>query len=410
MAASHREPPLRRLTQGLASQGLSSLSNFALVVMVARTTSPEVFGAFAIAYSLSLLLTGVLRGVIGEALAVTLANRQVSRESTSPALGAAVVVGITGGLVFAIAGALWPHDLLGRWLLLFAVAVPLLVFQDAVRFVGFAAHRPSVAILSDGVWLGLQLLAWLALATFSELTGEGLLITWWLAAGTAGAVLLRAIGPPAIPSGIKWLAENRRLSLSFGAEYLLHSGTVQAAVYAVGFVAGLPAAGSLRAAESLFGPVRSAGAGLSAVALPQAIRRLSEQGIEVLRRFAYLVASAGSGLAILALVVLWTLPDDLGRSLLGETWPTASTVIPAVGIAMVGTMATIGARLGLRALHEVKASLRLRALTGALTLLLGSGGAVVGGLAVAAWGLAISHTLSALLGWWLFMHKSRGAS
>jgi O-antigen/teichoic acid export membrane protein len=407
VAAIDRAAPLRRVAQGLMSQGLASLSNFLLVIMVARETSPAAFGAFAIAYSVALLLTGVLRGVVGETLTVTVADGSASDGDTASAVGAAIVCGAVGGFAVASAGMLWPHELLGRWLRLFALAIPLLALQDAVRFVGFSTHRPHIAAASDSIWLGLQVLGWATIAALGELTGEWLLAIWWLTAGLGAIALLPAVGLGGVPRAFRWLSENWRIGFSFGAEYLLHAGTVQAAVYAVGFAAGLPAAGALRAAQSLFGPVRSAGTGLAAVALPEAVRRRSTLGTEALRRYTMGIAGAASALAVFALGALSLLPHDLGRSLLGETWRTAAQVVPAVGVSMVGLMLTLGARLGLRAIHEALASLRLRAVTGLLSLALGTGGAAIGGLIVAAWGLAIAHALSAVLGWWLFIQKAR---
>jgi O-antigen/teichoic acid export membrane protein len=255
----------RRLVQGVTSQGLSSLSNFLLVVAVARTSSPDEFGAFAIVYSIAVLALLALRGAVGETLVVT---GRADANDAPPALGAGMSLGLSAGTALAVVGLLLPPGDFRPWLLALGTGLPVLALQDAGRYVGFARQQPAIAIVSDAVWLTLQLIAWTALAILDRSSAPSLLVAWWLAAGLASVVVVRSTGTPAPISGLRWLGRNRRIASSFAAESLLSSGASQAAVYAVGGAAGLAAAGTLRGTQTLYGPVRAISAGIEAVALP----------------------------------------------------------------------------------------------------------------------------------------------
>jgi O-antigen/teichoic acid export membrane protein len=385
----------RRVVAGLGSQGLSSISNFALVVVVARATSPQAFGAFAIAYSLVLLLIGGLRGAVGETLSVTLRHRS----DGSAGMGAALLLGGAAGLVLAGLGALWPSEDLRPWFLTFAAGLPILALQDAGRFVGFATQRPGVAAISDGLWLTCQVGGWIALAFLGPVDGHAVVLVWWSAAGLAAAFALKMTGKPAVAAGWRWLRRHRAIASSFGSETVIALGGTQAAIYALGWFAGLPASGALRGAQSLYGPVRSFSTGVASVALPEAARRWSGQGRGQMLGYLRRVSIGLTAIAVGAAAVLSAFPDELGSALLDETWPAASSVMPAVGIGVVAGSVTVGAHLGLRAVKVTLALVVLRAVTTGLTVAAGVGGAAMGGLRGAAYGLAGAFVLTAVISW-----------
>jgi O-antigen/teichoic acid export membrane protein len=401
LLADRAEPALptrslgRRVLTGLGSQGLSSVSNFALVVVVARTSTPREFGAFSIAYSLALLTIVGIRGAVGETLSVMIHDRS----DGAAALGASLLIGTATGLTVGLLGILWPEPGLKPWLLSFAVGLPLLAMQDAGRFVGFASGRPGVAALSDGIWLTLQVVLWLAFAASGALTGISALMGWWLSAGIAALMVSGVTRRPAILAGWHWLKRYRPVASSFGSETMISLSGNQAAIYALGFVAGFPAAGALRAAQSLYGPVRSFSAGIASVALPEASQRWSTGGREAMLGYLRRVSVGVTAMSIVALTALSALPEGLGRGLLDDTWPAAQTVMLPVGVGVVAGAVTVGAHLGLRAVQSTVTLVVLRTATTALTVTGGVGGAAVAGLRGAAHGLAGAFVLTAAASW-----------
>ena len=61
---------VRRVGWGVGDQALSSLTNFFMGILVARTVSPDDFGAFSLAFGAYVLALVVSRGLTGEPLVV----------------------------------------------------------------------------------------------------------------------------------------------------------------------------------------------------------------------------------------------------------------------------------------------------------------------------------------------------
>jgi hypothetical protein len=61
---------VRRLGWGLADQALSSLTNFALAVLVARAVSTSALGAFGLSFTTYTITLGATRALCSEPLTV----------------------------------------------------------------------------------------------------------------------------------------------------------------------------------------------------------------------------------------------------------------------------------------------------------------------------------------------------
>lgn len=394
----------RRTMSGLVSQGLSSLSNFALVIIVARLTTPSEFGGFAVGYSIALVVLVTLRAAIGDTLAVT----ETDRGSTRSASGAVTLLAAAVGACMIGSGLLVASPL-GEWLVLFGLALPVVGCQDALRSAGFARHRPSLSAASDGVWLAVQVFGWGLLALLGALSPTTAFLAWVLGAGLGMVVVARDVGWPFVGGAYEWLGRHKSVVTGLSADAVLATGAPQVTLYSLGIVVGLPAAGALRGAMSLYGPATAFLGGIGAVGLPEA-RSRAQRDIRALRRYSLYLSAATSVVALVATVILSTLPDAIGRRLLGATWPLAADVLPPIGILVVGTCAYTGVRLGLRVLHATPQLLMLRSYATLATIVLGVGGALLGGVSAAAFGLAFAEVSTAVLGWVLFYRATSFAS
>ena len=137
-----RRPKLRRLagpagraSWGLADQALSSLTNFALSLLVAREVGIDQLGVFSLVFATYLLALGVSRSLNSDALAVrySAAGEPAWREGAAAAAGAAVGLGLAAGLACALAG-LVADGLLGDALVVLGLGLPGLLLQDVWRF------------------------------------------------------------------------------------------------------------------------------------------------------------------------------------------------------------------------------------------------------------------------------------
>src|SRR5262245_15550550 len=114
---------------GLADQALSSATNVALTVVIAREVGAADLGAFGVAYAAYLILVGLSRAVCSEPLLVR-HGQGGARESTGIALSCGVVAGV---LLYGVALVLGGRA--GSALVPLALFLPALLLKDAWRYV-----------------------------------------------------------------------------------------------------------------------------------------------------------------------------------------------------------------------------------------------------------------------------------
>jgi O-antigen/teichoic acid export membrane protein len=374
---------------GLSDQAFSSLTNFALSMMIARAVGPAGFGAFTLAFATYTLALAISRSLVSEPLAVRFSRSDEEgwRRSTASATGAAFALGCLAGLVI-LAFAAFADGTLRSSLLALGLTMPGLLLQDAWRHAFFVRRTPADAFFNDVAW-AVALFPVLFFATATGRSSVMLFVLAWGGSATVAAAfgILQARVVPRPFAVVRWLREHGDLGFSFLGETMVLTGSRQGAVYAIGAIAGLAETGAIRAGFILLGPLNILYLGIRSMAVPEAIRMLDKS----LTRFRSMILGMTGGLGLVAL--LWggaalLIPDAWGTEILGETWgPARSLLIPLV-LADAASGASTAGVIGLRALAATSHSLRAR-IVAALTVLVGAvGGAWLGGGEGAAWGMA----------------------
>jgi len=198
-----------RIAWSITDQAASSLGTFVLSIVVARTSDVASFGAFAtvfIAYTL------VLAGV--RAL-LTMPFQMRIEQSPEPApvsglLGAVVIVVFFSSIGFAVTGLLIGGPL-RVYLLVFAVALPALLLQDAYRYVLLHQQGPHVVALNDSCWTIVQLIGSALVAlTVSGHAAPLHVAAWGLgAAVAAGWGWRRTSCGPSLTRGLRFFRDTR---------------------------------------------------------------------------------------------------------------------------------------------------------------------------------------------------------
>lgn len=377
----------------LVDQVVSSASNLLAVLLVARSLDADGFGRFALAYAIVVAGLGVSRSWFGTRLSLV----------DDPGAVAAEVRRATGALL-VLAPALVLVVLVPSWLLtagsdpvvLVAVslAAPVVCLQDALRFGAVSQGRPAVALASDAVWL-VVLLAALPLAGRA---GAGAVLGLWLGAAVAAlvvaAVALRVV--PDLRGAGRYLRTRHPTSesLSYGTLVTLGAGLVVTSTVTVGL--GPAAAGALRGASTLMGPLNVLHGFVNIALTPALVRRGRSGDVRSC------AAVAGALVAVVAIwgTVLLLLPDDWGRVLLGDSWAGASTVLAFTVVEYVGVMAAVAAVLGLKVRHEAGMLVRQKTVVALLTVLGGCAAALLApDVRWVAAALAAAAAVSAVLGW-----------
>jgi len=393
---------IKRMGWGVADQAVSSLTNFAVALYVARELGATQFGAFSLAYVTYSFALNASRGLATDPLMVRFSGKDTAtwRRAIGGCTGTALIVGLITAL-----GVLAVVPFLGGTsadaFLALGLTLPGLLLQDSWRYAFFAHGKGSQAFLNDVVWAVLLFPALYLLSKTGHQT-----VFWFVLAWGASACAAAVLGPlqarviPRPERAWRWLREHRDLGFRYFAENSASSVSGQLRVYGITAIAGLATVGVVQASSTLMGPFMVIFYGMSLVLVPEAARVL-ERNPQHLRRFCVLVSV---GLTVLAvgwgLVLLVGLPRGLGNLLLGQLWhKTYPLVIPQT-IFIVGACVSGGVAAGLHALGAAKRSLKAMVLLSVVY----TGGALVGvavdGAAGSVIGAAVGAWIGALLWWW----------
>ena len=391
----------RRLSWGVADQGMSSLSNFAVNIYIARTLGAVQYGAFALAYVTYGFVLNASRGLATDPLLVRFSGTDMPtwRRAIAKCTGTAATVGLTtGAIILAIAMLLSGTARLA--FLALGLTLPGLTLQDSWRYSFFALGRGGQAFLNDTVWL----VVLIPILVLLRKTGHAN-VFWFVFAWGAAAAVAAVIGPlqartaPRLSGAWEWLYRHRDLGPRYMAEGTASSAGGQLFNYGVGVILGLAAVGYVQAASTLMGPFMVVYFGMGLVALPEAARILRRSP----RRLPLFCVLLGGGLAILALawgvILLVALPRGLGQLMLGNIWkPTYPLVLPAT-ILVIGSCLRTGAGTGLHALAAAQRSLRVMLIVTTASVVLGIAGAATGGPTWAMAGYAAGSWVGVFITW-----------
>jgi glycosyltransferase involved in cell wall biosynthesis/O-antigen/teichoic acid export membrane protein len=398
-----------RMSWGVADQALSSLTNFAVAIVVARSLGIEELGAFSIAFATYLIAINASRGLATDPLVVRYSGAELPswRRAVGSSTGTATAVGAAAGAGCVIAGLVVAGPT-GPTLLALGVTLPGLLLQDSWRFAFFSVGRGRQAFANDLVW-ALCLVPLLAAVVARPTPGVSWFVLAWGGSATVAAVVggFQARLVPRVSKVRRWLRHHRDLAPRYLAENLSISGAYQLRAYGLGAIAGLAAVGALRGAELLLGPFNVVMMGIGLMAVSEAVR-VSRRSMRSLRPFCLLLGGTQAGAAAAwGLALLLLLPRGLGERVLGPSWQPASVLLVPVTLTAVNAGLSTGASAGLRALGAASRSLRSQVAGSSAYVVGGLLGAAVAGAAGAAWGAAVATSIGTGI-WWLQLHRALG--
>lgn len=390
----------------MADQVVSSGTNFALSILVARSVSADGFGHFAVAFTLYTFLYGAGRALIAQPIVVryTTVGSEGFLAAGSAAAGAATLLGlgagtVIGGVGFVTGGAL------GIALLCVGALLPGLLLQDMWRSLFVAQGRPSAALVNDVVWGVVQFAALAAVLRLGPRNAATMLLAWGGAALVAALVGILQFGArPRLRASLPWLHRQRDLLRYYGPAFLLMH-TSQLTLLLISVLGAPSDVGAIRAAQVVLGPLLLLSASMSTFVTPEIARR----GLRGPRAVQVAVVLA-AGLVLVD--VLWgavvlTLPDRIGTELLGSTWASASEVLPATLLSVVALAAATGAHVVLYGLGYARETLLAAAAQAPLFLVLGLGGLQLWQAPGAALGIALAQCALVPIVWWQLLRLMR---
>lgn len=392
-----------RFSWGLADQAMSSLSNAAMSLYIARELGATQFGAFSVAYVTYAFVLNASRGLATDPLLVRFSHTEhmAWKRAVQCCTATAACVGLVLGLACLVAGSV-ATGVTGQSFIALGITLPGLMLQDSWRYAFFALGRGSGAFVNDTIWTGTLGVALEMLRLTHHQTVFDFVLAWGLTANVAAlSGLFQARLVPRLNGIGKWLSGTRELGLRYLLENTANSGANQLRIYAVGFIAGLTAVGYIQEGSLLMGPFFVIFMGISLVTVPEAARIL-RRSPRRLRLYCVLVGAALTLLALLwGVILLVALPHGLGTLLLhAKNWQPVYGLVIWLTISMMGACAIAGATAGLRALGAARRSLRAMLVSSAVYVLLGVLGAMVSGARGSVEGTAVAPWIGALVWWW----------
>ncbi|MGW9070992.1 hypothetical protein ACWGQT_16320 [Streptomyces yangpuensis] len=374
-------------------QAASSATNILVLVLAARLSSASAFADFSMVYVAFSVLLGLNMAYVGQSL--VLEKGEGLAGACRSAAGFTAAVSAAAGALLAAVGLMLPGAT-GRAFLALGLVLPLVLLQDGLRYCFSALRAPERALAADALRL-VCVVAALALQPEGASAGR-LVLAWGLSALPALGLGLWLLRPYVRGSRTDLRPYLRRghLGQRFVVEFAVGNGSSQLAVLGLGVFATPLAVGALRGATTLFGPLNVLFNSANAFG-PPVLGRLGGRRATVRATAALglVLAAVGAGWA----TALYLLPDRLGRELLGDTWASASALLPATGaqyaVMGLGTCALLTLRM-----LAPKATLSLQVVFSLLSVGLLLGGYAVWGVAGAAWALAAGSALKALAAWW----------
>ncbi|WP_249416923.1 hypothetical protein [Streptomyces sp. TS71-3] len=382
------------MAASVLDQAASSLTNIAVLVIAARVSTAAGFAAFSMVYLTFTVLLGLGTAFVGQALVLERGDENGLAAACRSAVAFTACASCAAALPLAAGGLAAGGGLGGAFAALGAV-LPLVLVQDGLRYAFSTLRRPGRALAADTLRL---LCVVPALLLQPQHTSPARLVAVWGVSAVPALLLgLGLLRPLATGAPVRLWGYLRRghLGMRFIVEFAVGNASSQLAVLGLGLLADPLAVGALRGSTTLFGPLNVLFNSVNAFG-PPLLGRLGG-------RRATVRAAAGLG-GVLAAVglcwaaVLYALPAGAGRHILGATWESAATLLPAVG----GQYAVMGlgtcALVTLRVLSP-RATLRVQVVFSLLAVVLMLAGYRLGGAAGAAWGLAAGSALKAAAAW-----------
>ena len=397
---------VRRLGWGLGDQALSSLTNFALAILVARTVSTSALGAFGLAFTTYTITLGATRALCSEPLTVrySATGEREWREGASAATGVALVLGAVAG-VLCIGASFLFGGTLRTSLIVLGLSMPGLIVQDTWRSAFFCHLRGAYAFANDLAWAIAQVVLVAAVLAVGLRSSPAFILAWAGAANVAALFgIIQAGFLPRPLTARHWLSRHRDLGPRYLIEFVARNAAQSGAMYATAGFAGLAAAGALRGAQVALGPLNILNMGVTSPAIAESVRIARRSPRRMLR-----VVTHPRGRARRRVhpwgIAMYLLPDSVGEALLKRSWQPAHPVILPYTAVMAASGMLTAATVGLRAMAAAKRSLRSRLVTGVLAVTGGTVGAATYGAVGAALGLAAGLWIGGIQ-WWQQLHAA----
>lgn len=370
---------------GVGDHGLFSGANFLLTMLLCRWLPPDAYGAFAVAFSIHLLLFAVHNALVLEPACVvgpgTYENQahEYARRliQTTWMLGGA----FTAALLLVAAALHRYNAQLALTCAALAAAEPCILLVWIARRLSYVQSCPHLALAASAVYAAILFAGLVYMKAWLQVSAPGAFLLLGIASLLAGLLLqyglmAQAEKTSATKGGIRirtlWVEH-----FAFGRWFLAGHGVawLSSAAYLplLGYMGGLAQSGTLRALENLFLPIQQVMTMAGSLTVPWVTRRLALDPPARLQRITLRLA----GLALLLSLGYSLLVLTGGRALLTFVYPHTryaafAFLLPLFTMEIVArSIGDTGLGTALRALRRPDILFRATLATGLFTVTAG---------------------------------------
>ncbi|MGH3698653.1 MAG: hypothetical protein ACRDQY_04110 [Pseudonocardiaceae bacterium] len=339
----------------LADQFVSSATNFAIGVMVARAGGADALGAFGIAFLIWLAVLAVSRALISEPMTVGDATGSGELQLREGMLATLLLGAAVAGCLAAAGGLLMLTGASGVAVLALAPWIPSLLLQDYWRGMAFRLQRPDRALTSDGVFAVAQGSSTFALFVLNVHTVAAFIASWGIGA-TAGALI--GLFQSRVRTTVRGGLTHLRSLWTRSRWFLAESGTAflsdQGYLLLLPVLLGTAQFGVYRAGASLVGPAVIIFLAGGNIGLPECVRRLRQHGRPGLMAYTTRLSVAVLGLTTAYCVLVAIFAEPMLRLAYGTEFTSAAVITQLVAAQYVLFAIGFGCGVALKAAGQMR--------------------------------------------------------
>lgn len=360
----------RGATLTLADQLVSSASNFALGVLIARAGGADALGTFGIAFVVWLAVVGANRAWVTEPMTVGGSTEDADAELSEGLLASLILGVVVAGVLALVAGALLLLGVPAVAILALAPWIPSLLAQDYCRLMAFRLQRPGQALISDVVFAATQGTATVGLYVLDELSVPAFLAAWGIGASVGALVGLAMSGTRRSRryGGVAHLRQLWPRSRWFLAEFGAAFPASQGYLLLLPILLGTAEFGLYRAGASLIGPVVVFFLAGGNVGLPECVRRLRNDGMPGLHAYARLLTASVVALTVGYCGAVAVLANPVLQLTYGAAFTGAAVITQLVAIDYMIAAIGFGFGVALKAAGQVRRLWAIRAASAVVSI------------------------------------------
>lgn len=326
----------------ILDQALISGANFVLNVLLARWLSLGEYGAFSVAFTVFLVLSGLHTALLLEPISVLGVAYRGDRFPEYLGSVTLIHAGLTVALSITILAA---AQFIGDWQLQdalrgLALSLPLILSMWLLRRVYYLETRPGAAAVTSAIYAIIVVVGFICLTLFafkSPLVG---FIAMGIACLFASGVglklrLLREVFEPGSKSVLQiWfvLKEHWDYGRWLVLTAMLSLATTQVQMIFAAALTGLEGAGTLRAISSFAVPMVQATIAIATLGLPILAREFQQGNPTRLRQLGSRITLGLVAVALMYGVVLFLVAEPLERTLYDGKFAESIWLIPIFGL------------------------------------------------------------------------------